>query len=267
MIPPSFAPALATARVIVRAPASNIVTPSSAPPFSIRYTLQRPGCPCTTHTPVATSSASPAARPAVRWVLTLNAPVRRCSAFEPAAASSRPGAATVIVSVKASFAWINPSRTVSRSKPSSSIWSPVGAIPPKRPGPANVPVNRHCTRAAVALGGRREHLHLQIGHRSDQLADELAHALRREHVDLAAHVLAPSVGPHRRGRLSRRARRSPRSTAARPSRPRCPPDACGATPPGARSPRPPAPSRRPRWRSLAQPSSCSLWRRCRRYVV
>ena len=53
--------------------------------------------------------------------------------------------AKVIESVNASLPWINPSRTVSRSKPSSSIGLPVGATPPKWPGPANVPVSRHCT--------------------------------------------------------------------------------------------------------------------------
>ncbi len=51
----------------------------------------------------------------------------------------------VIVSVNASLPWISPSRTVSRSRPSSAIGWPVGATPLNVPGPANVPVRRHCT--------------------------------------------------------------------------------------------------------------------------
>ena len=123
----------------------------------------------------------------------------RFSAFEPCGGIIPIWRAKVIESVKASFDWINPSRTLSRSKPSSSIGLPVGARPPKWPGPANVPVSRHCTPQRLILGGRREDLHAQVGHRSDQFADELAHTLRREHVDLTAHVLATSDRPHRRG--------------------------------------------------------------------
>src|SRR5438270_79996 len=136
-MPPRLAPALATARVIVRAPASNSVTPPSS---SIRKTLHRPGCPWTTHTPWATSLASPGPRLLVRRVLAFNAPVIRCSVEDPYAGIIPICRANVIESVKASLLWISPSRTVIRSKPSSSIGMPVGATPANSPGPAKVPV-------------------------------------------------------------------------------------------------------------------------------
>jgi hypothetical protein len=78
-MPPSFAPALATARVIVRAPASNSVTPPSS---SIRYTLQRPGWPCTTHTPVGHQLGLARAEPR-QARLGVEGAVIRCSAVEP----------------------------------------------------------------------------------------------------------------------------------------------------------------------------------------
>ena len=38
---------------------------------------------------------------------------------------------------------------------------------------------------------------MEVGHGIDQAADEGAHALRSDRVDLPAHVLVPTVGPHR----------------------------------------------------------------------
>ena len=66
-----------------------------------------------------------------------------------------------------------------------------------REGPSQAPLHR----AAIVLGGRAEQLETHIWHRAKQFADEVAHALRRGHVHLTAHVLAPPVGPHRDGRV------------------------------------------------------------------
>ena len=157
-MPPSFAPALATARTIVRAPASNSVTPPSS---SIRYTLQRPGWPCTTHTPSATSFASP---PDSRVQARLGVEGARqplLGAPSPAAASCRSGARSAIESGKASLHWIRPSRTVSRSSPRSSSGSPVGATPLNDArARRRCRVRRHCTAQRSSCGRRRDDSHV-----------------------------------------------------------------------------------------------------------
>src|SRR6202040_3681960 len=56
-------------------------------------------------------------------------------------------------------------------------------------------------RAAVVLGSHRDDLEAQVGDRLQQAADELSHALWGLHVDLAAHVLAPSMRPQSDGRV------------------------------------------------------------------
>ena len=188
--------------------------------------------------------ARPRPRPdaPVRRVLALNAPIIRCSAVEPCGGIIPIWRAKVIVSVNASLLWISPSRTVSRSKPSSSTGLPVGATPPKRPGPGERAASGATARRSdrPRWSSRRPRM-LQVGHRADQLADERAHALRREHVHLAAHVLAAALRPqrHRRVEVARVDRL--RSSAGRPPRPCCPRCVCASPPPAACWRPPPAP--------------------------
>ena len=63
----------------------------------------------------------------------------RCSAGESLGGIIPISRAKLMLSVKASLAWISPSLTVSRSQPSRSTTLPVGLMPEKLPGPAKVP--------------------------------------------------------------------------------------------------------------------------------
>ena len=80
------------------------------------------------------------------------------------------------------------------------------------PDPAKVPVISTAPRSARPRWSSRPPPSSCPASRSISAADELAHALGREHVHLAAHVLAPARRPHRHRARPRRGRRSPRSS-------------------------------------------------------
>ena len=135
----------------------------------------------------------------MRRVFVLNAPSIRCSAPEPCGGIIPIWRANVIESLKASLLWIRPSRTVSRSKPSSSIGVAGRGDAAEVPGSGEGALQAPLHAAAIALGGRRDDLHVKVRHGLDQRADELAHALGSLCVDLPAHVLAAALRPQRDG--------------------------------------------------------------------
>ncbi len=74
-------------------------------------------------------------------------------------------------------------------------------MPLSVPGPANVPLSRHCSGAARVLRRCRDELEVEVWDGLQQFAEERPHALGREHVDLAAHVVAAALRPQRDGRV------------------------------------------------------------------
>ena len=216
----------------------------------MRYTLQRPGWPCTTHTPSATSFASPApVSPSVSARLDVERAHhallggRAQRRHHPELARHRHRVGERVVGVDQPVAH--------RQDVDALELHPVpgGRDAVERARPRERAAEAPLQRAALVLAGGRDDLDLQIRDRFDEAADELAHAVGADEQRPGRARPRGRPAPTSPPRPRRRGRRSPRSTVARPS----PPRTCRGL--SARAASPPRPAR---WRRPPAPS----WPRC-----